>query len=81
MVFQISECGDHAIVQVLQVLGDLLLALFRGILELHAAQLVQYTAQVVLDDRPGDFVLLLCGGFNGTARSIIKANQIVQHQH
>ncbi len=81
MVLQLSKCAQHSLVQVVQVLLDLALAQLSGILELHAAQLVQDAAQVLLDDRPGDLVLRLGGGLDGAARTIVEADQIVQHEH
>ena len=81
VVFEVAEGGEHLLVQLIQVLSYLLLALLGRILELHAAQLVQDAAHVLLDGRPRDLVLRLSGRLDGVARRVVEADQVVQHEH
>ena len=81
MILKIPECSEHSLVQLVQVGANLLLAILARILELHAAQLVEYAAHMVLDGVPSDLVLRLSGGLDRVSCRVIEADQIVQHEH
>lgn len=81
MILQISESGEHSLVQVEQVLSNLCLALLGRIFELHARQFVQNAAHVITNRRPRDLVLRLSCRLDRSSRRIVEADQIVQHEH
>lgn len=81
MVLEVTESSKHAFVQVEQVLSDLGLGVFGGILELHARQLVQDAAHVITDSGPRDLVLGLRRGLDCSASGVVEADEVVQHEH
>ena len=81
MVFEVSERGQHSLVQIVQVVLNFRLTVFARVFELHTAQLIQNTSHVVFDDRPGYLVLRLRCRLNRATSRVIKADQVVQHKN